>query len=78
MVVLVNTEDQITRPFELNCTSRNATNSLSDVAYTVRIAPGIAICKWTQYIVVCPVVEQPLSFAIKEKSFADDQPPVEV
>lgn len=78
MVLLLNTETTIQRPIEFVCWSENSTHKLSEKAYHVRIAPGIWLCKWTQYTAICPVAENLTVFSLSEISLPTNSTPVEV
>uniref|UniRef100_A0A7E4ZXT6 Uncharacterized protein n=1 Tax=Panagrellus redivivus TaxID=6233 RepID=A0A7E4ZXT6_PANRE len=64
MALLLNAHNRYDRRQIFHCHSRNATSELRSVAQTRWAYKIVAICKWTTYLTLCPVVQNPTIFEL--------------
>ncbi|KAH7696927.1 hypothetical protein AAVH_35993, partial [Aphelenchoides avenae] len=55
-------------PVRLACRSTNASISTLSGAKLVQIKPNIRVCRWTQYIAICPVLKAPSALYLGRRS----------
>uniref|UniRef100_A0A915NKY2 Glycosyltransferase family 92 protein n=1 Tax=Meloidogyne floridensis TaxID=298350 RepID=A0A915NKY2_9BILA len=66
MVVLFNAQRRFWPPWPLLCHSHNATHSLTSLPRVRHAFTPILICGWSVFLAVCPTVQSPSQFALRD------------
>ncbi|KAI1726191.1 hypothetical protein DdX_02892 [Ditylenchus destructor] len=72
MVVLFNAQKGLWPPWPLVCVSKNDTHP-DEMRHYARVRYAftpIFICGWSVYLAVCPVVERPTEFGLRDSQFS--------
>ncbi|KAI6239639.1 protein of unknown function DUF23 domain-containing protein [Aphelenchoides fujianensis] len=70
MAVLFNSQKSLWPPRPFICISNNATDVKASLARIRYAFEPIFICKWAVYILTCPIVANPSSFALTDTRFS--------
>uniref|UniRef100_A0A914LJ68 Glycosyltransferase family 92 protein n=2 Tax=Meloidogyne incognita group TaxID=654580 RepID=A0A914LJ68_MELIC len=66
MVVLFNAQRRFWPPWPLLCHSHNTTHSLTSLPRVRHAFTPILICGWSVFLAVCPTVQSPSQFALRD------------